>query len=77
MHHWRTTKGSTGMATRIIEEPKIPTDLFLWVAGASILGSLAMQMSGRKENAMFVGQWVPTLLILGVYNRLVKLLGHR
>lgn len=77
MHHVRQAQRNTGVVTRILEEPKLPTDLFLWFAGASILGSLFFQVSGRKENAMFVGQWVPTLLILGVYNRLVKLVGHR
>jgi hypothetical protein len=25
---------------------------------------------------MFVGQWAPSLLILGLYNKLVKLEGH-
>jgi len=65
------------MATRILEEPKVPTDTFLYLAGMSILGSLALQIMGRRDNAMFVGQWVPTLLILGIYNRLVKLTGRR
>ena len=77
MHHWTRSRGPTGIASRILEEPKIPTDMFLWFAGASILGSLFLQVKGRSENAMFVGQWVPTLLILGVYNRIVKLIGHR
>jgi hypothetical protein len=30
----------------------------------------------KKDNlALFVGQWPPTFLILGVYNKLVKQLG--
>jgi hypothetical protein len=33
-------------------------------------------MMGRSKNALFVGQWAPTFLILGLYNKLVKQLGH-
>jgi hypothetical protein len=51
---------------------KIPSDAFLWAAGLSILGSLAMKMARRDEDAHFVGQWAPTLLILGLYNKMVK-----
>jgi hypothetical protein len=54
---------------------KLPSDTFLWAAGVSILGSLAMKFMHREEDANFVGQWVPTLLILGLYNKLVKQLG--
>jgi hypothetical protein len=37
--------------------------------------SLFFQATGKKDNANFVGQWAPTLLILGLYNKLVKLHG--
>jgi len=37
--------------------------------------SLMMMMSGRKEAANFIGQWAPTLLIIGLYNKLVKVQG--
>lgn len=74
--------------------PKLPSDVFLWAAGASILASLAFQVIGmrRKTNmlgrilsplgvaprapmATFVGQWVPTLLLLGVYDKIVEVAG--
>jgi hypothetical protein len=29
----------------------------------------------RKHDALFVGQWAPTFLILGLYNKLVKVAG--
>ena len=54
---------------------KLPSDLFLWAALASIATSLTLQMLDRKENALFVGQWAPTFLLLGIYNKLVKQLG--
>jgi hypothetical protein len=67
-----------GRMARTIEEQtaKLPSDAFLWAAGAAILGSLTLQVMGRKEESNFIGQWVPTLLIIGLYNKIVKLLGH-
>jgi hypothetical protein len=68
---------SEGMVARVIEEQtaKLPSDIFLWAAGGSIIGSLLLQFSGRKEESVFVGQWAPTFLILGLYNKLVKVAG--
>jgi hypothetical protein len=43
------------------------------VGGVSAIGiSLILKLTGRRHDALFVGQWVPTLLLLGVYNKLVK-----
>jgi len=66
-----------GRVARTIEEQtaKLPSDLFLWAAGASIVGSLALQFKGRQHESLFVGQWAPTFLILGLYNKLVKVAG--
>ena len=52
-----------------------PSDSFLWLAGASIAGALAMKAMHRDNDAQFVGQWAPTLLILGLYNKIVKEFG--
>lgn len=67
-----------GRVARAIEEQtaKLPSDLFLWAAGGSIAASLGLFLAGRRESALFVGQWAPTFLILGLYNKLVKQLGH-
>ncbi|HYO23427.1 MAG TPA: hypothetical protein VEQ85_00600 [Lacipirellulaceae bacterium] len=66
-----------GAVARAIEQytVKIPSDAFLWAAGASIVGSLTLQCLGAGTKANFVGQWAPTFLILGLYNKLVKLHG--
>lgn len=66
-----------GPVARTIEQQtaKLPSDLFLWAAGASIVGSLVLHCSGRKHDALFVGHWAPTLLILGLYNKVVKVAG--
>ncbi len=54
---------------------RIPSDLFMWAAGASIAVSLALKLQKRNHEALFVGQWAPTLLIFGLYNKMVKLMG--
>ena len=68
---------SEGTVARAIEEQtaKLPSDVFLWAAGASIVGSLFLQFSGKQHEALFVGQWAPTFLVLGLYNKLVKVAG--
>ena len=62
---------------RAIEQQtaKLPSDTFLWAALASIGLSLGLKVAGHRDQALFVGQWVPTFLLLGVYNKLVKLHG--
>jgi hypothetical protein len=67
-----------GRVARMIEDQtaKLPSDTFLWAATASIVGSLIFAMARQRHASLFVGQWAPTLLILGLYNKLVKLEGH-
>ena len=68
---------SEGMIARTIEQQtaRLPSDTFLWAAVGSIGLSLALQTMGRKDMSVFVGQWAPTFLILGLYNKLVKVEG--
>jgi hypothetical protein len=68
---------SEGTVAKAIEQQtaKLPSDLFLWGAVASIAMSLVLQASGKRHASTFVGQWAPTVLILGLYNKLVKQLG--
>jgi hypothetical protein len=35
-------------------------------------GSAALKMMGKDNWALFVGQWAPAFLIMGVYNKMVK-----
>lgn len=67
-----------GKTTKMIEHQtaKIPSVTFLSFAIGSIIlsGGLAI-FSERKSYANFVGLWVPTFLLLGIYNKLVKLEG--
>jgi len=54
---------------------KIPSIGFLGVAIAAMAASAMLKASGKDDWALFVGQWVPSILVIGTYNKLVKLHG--
>jgi hypothetical protein len=68
---------SEGRIARTIEHQtaKLPSDLFLWMAIGAMTASASLQIAGNKHVSLFVGQWAPTFLIFGLYNKLVKQLG--
>ncbi len=68
---------SEGLVARKIEEQtaKVPSDVFLWAALGSMGASLFLQATERRATSLFVGQWAAPLLILGLYNKLVKVAG--
>lgn len=67
-----------GPVASAIEEQtaKLPSDLFLWAALGSMAVSLGFKIAGKDDKALFVGQWAPSFLLLGLYNKIVKLEGH-
>lgn len=67
-----------GEVAKTIEKQtaKLPSDLFLWAALGAIAVSVTLQVMGKKKESLFVGQWPAPFLILGLYNKLVKLEGH-
>lgn len=69
---------SEGPVARAIEEQtaKLPSDTFLWLALASMGVSLSLQLLGQRHKSLFIGQWAPSFLLLGLYNKIVKLEGH-
>jgi hypothetical protein len=66
-----------GTITKTIESytSMVPSGTYLSLAIGSIGLSAALKLAGRDKDAQFVGQWVPTILILGLYNKLVKVHG--
>lgn len=71
-HHAHEGRVAKSIEKRAV---KIPSDTFLWAAGGTILLSLILHGAGRRNESNIVGQWAPTLLILGLYNKIVKLFG--
>jgi len=68
---------SEGHVARAIEQQtaKLPSDAFLWMAVGAMATSATLQIMGNRHVSLFVGQWAPTFLIFGLYNKLVKQLG--
>jgi hypothetical protein len=65
------------VATAIEDQTaKLPSDLFLWSAIGSMAISLAFRIAKKNSTSTFVGQWAAPFLLLGLYNKLVKLEGH-
>ena len=67
-----------GDITKKIEEQtsKIPSDVFLIAALASMGVSATLKCFKKDHAALFVGQWAAPFLLLGLYNKLVKVQGH-
>lgn len=63
-----------GKTAKKIEQQtaKIPSDVFLWAALASMGVSAILKLTDQKHTALFVGQWAAPFLLLGVYNKIVK-----
>jgi hypothetical protein len=51
---------------------KVPSPVYYWAGIASILGSLVLMLQGKKQEALFVGQWPPTFFILAVLYKQVR-----
>ena len=68
-----------GNLARLIEQQaaKVPSHWFLFAALGAMALSLGLELAGRTRASRFVGQWPPTLLATGIYNKMVKTLGTR
>lgn len=66
-----------GTLTRIAEQQaaKIPSGVFLLASVGAMIASVTFELTGRTRASRFVAMWAPTLLIAGVYNKLVKTFG--
>ena len=68
---------SEGPVAKAIEQQtaKLPSDIFLWAAVGAIAASAVLKIMKKDKAAVFVGQWPAPFLLLGLYNKLVKLEG--
>jgi hypothetical protein len=67
-----------GNFTRRIERQtaRVPSGGYLGLAIGSMLISAGVAVfAQKKEYANFIGLWAPSLLLIGIYNKLVKQLG--
>ena len=67
-----------GKVARAIESQtsRLPSDTFLWAATGVMVASLTMKILQKRHTALFIGQWVAPILLMGLYNKIVKIQGH-
>lgn len=73
----RRAEHAEGAFTRVIEQQtaKVPSHVFL---GASLLAmgvSAVLDLQGKRRASRAIGQWASPLLLMGLYNKLVKSFG--
>jgi len=73
----RNPEKKEGKVAKFIENQtaKVPSDVFLWASLSSMATSLTLKIMKKDDMALFVGQWAPSFLLLGIYNKLVKVQG--
>ncbi len=73
----RRAEHAEGSLTRAIEQhtAKVPSDFFLFAAMGAMGLSLYFHLTDRPNESRFVGMWAPTILTMGVYNKVVKVFG--
>jgi hypothetical protein len=65
------------VATAIEEQTaKIPSDIYLWASFGIMAVSLGLKIMKRDTASNFIGMWAQSFLLFGIYNKLVKQLGH-
>jgi hypothetical protein len=51
---------------------QVPEQVWYWAAIGSILVSAVLKLLGKDNWSLFVGQWPPTFLILGVFHKVLR-----
>ena len=66
-----------GQLTKLVEQytSQVPSGFYLTLAFGSMGLSLALRLKDRERDALFVGQWVMAFMMMGLYNKMVKLQG--
>ena len=69
-----SSKYKTEVPNEMVEEQtkKIPNLVFMGAAGISMIASAILTLRNRPAFGTFVGLWVPSILLLGLYNKMVK-----
>ncbi len=79
MTDYRVAKGEAteDQVTAAIEKvtAKIPSSVYLAAALASMAISVGFKAAKKDHACLFVGQWAAPFLILGIYNKMVKIHG--
>jgi hypothetical protein len=79
MTDYRVSQGDVqeDQLTAAIEKvtAQVPSTVYLALALGSMAVSVGFQAAKKPHTSLFIGQWAAPFLILGIYNKLVKLHG--
>lgn len=66
-----------GTVAKTIENQtaKLPSDIFLWASLGAMAVSATLKCLNKDKDALFIGQWAAPFLLLGIYNKIVKVEG--
>ena len=72
-----TKNKKEGKTAKEIEDytAELPSDAYLWTAFGVMGVSLTFKLMQKNNLALFVGQWAAPILLMGVYNKIVKVEG--
>lgn len=78
MENNNNSEHAEGKVAKAIEQQtaKLPSDIFLWSGLGALALSGALFCMGKKHTSLMVGQWAAPVLIMGLYDKIVKELGH-
>ena len=50
---------------------RVPGEVWYWAALGSIIASALLFLSGKRDWAIFVGQWPPTFILFSLFHKLL------
>src|SRR5947209_13279466 len=51
---------------------QVPEEIWYWGALGSIIVSAALFLFGKRDWSVFVGQWPPTFLLFGLFDKILR-----
>lgn len=51
---------------------RVPEEFWFWASIGSILLSLLLFIQRRRDWSLFVSQWSPTFLLMGLFHKMLK-----
>ena len=50
----------------------IPSAAFIYAMLASVLASAVLYLMGRRHTALFIGEWAPTFVAIGLFYKFLR-----
>lgn len=67
----KATEQSKSIMSQVMSTENIPSSVLTGLAGGSLIASLVLYILRKKEDAVFVGHWVPSLLLMSLFAKYI------